>query len=340
MLRHFAAMLTPLFLAAFASAQEPPAADTFQADPELLLSARQGPYMIYVCSFRGDNAGPLAQDLARELRTQHKLSAFLLRRVDEDAAADRDRIRQEQMQKPGGSLRAGRKVRVLEDWAVLVGNYRDLDAAAADLKRIKQVEKPRNLNIFNELQVLSNPLAERSRSGKTAESQKLQETRIETFRKAFATRNPLAPKAAVAKGEDASKLQALNQYEKRSLSRCKAPYTLVVMEFRGPVDVSEDKPSIFDQKAFAGSRSPYGPDKNHLEHAVLLAERLADQLSDNGKGYEAYLLHTSRSTMVTIGGFQSQDDPELKKAMQALAGQNVGGIQLLKNPYPCQVPKL
>src|SRR5262245_2920818 len=55
--------------------------EPFQPKPDYLLTARQGPFMVYICSFHGDNAGPLAQDLAKELRDTYKLKAFLLRRV-------------------------------------------------------------------------------------------------------------------------------------------------------------------------------------------------------------------------------------------------------------------
>lgn len=323
-----------------AAAQAPGPADVFQPNPEYLLSARQGPFMIYVASFRGDRAGPLAQDLVAELRKTYKLQAFLLRRIDEDAAAERDRIRQEELKRYGPEFKRGKKVLVLEDWAVLVGNYATFDKAADDLKRIKQVEKPRNLDIFPHLQQYTNPLAETRKPGKVTEAQQLQDTRIETFRRAFVAPNPLAPRAAVARGnDDQQTLQAWNESEKYSLLRNPGTFSLVVMEFRAPVEVQDDSPSVFDQKNMAAFRSPYAPDHRHLEHAVALARQLRDQLNDNGKGYEAFLLHTKNATLVTVGSFKSADDPEMQKVVRALAGLNVGGIQLLRTPYPCQVPR-
>lgn len=339
MMRRWLGIAVFLSVTTLVAAQTPQGSEPFQPNPDYMLTSKQGPYMIYVASFRGDQAGPIAQDLVTELRRTHKLPAYLLRRLDEDAAAERDRIRAEQTQRFGEGYKYGRKVKVLEDWAVLVGNYSTMDRAKEDLDRIKQTPKPRNLPIFSQLQEWTNPLAEKGKD-RSKPAEKMQDTKIETFRRAFVTRNPLAPKADVARADDQPVLRQLNAHERYSLLNCKAPYTLVVMEFRAPVQVESDTPSVFDQKAFAGSKSPYAPDKNYLEHAVILASRLTEDLRDNGKGYEAYLLHTRSSTLVTVGGFTGPKDPELQKAKQALAGMKVGGIQLLRQPYPCQVPKM
>ena len=309
-----------------------------QVPTDYWLTAKNGQYVIYMASFRGDEAQSLAVDLVTELRKTHKLPAFVFRRLDEDALAEKERLRQEYIRRYGADAAKNmKKVMVLEEYAVVVGQYANQDAARKDLDRIKKIPKPTNLPIFSSLQVWTDPRNKDAQGQMYGVGDQIKEKKFDTFNFAFVTRNPLMPRMAHNQPDNA--LQVLNQAEKYSLLNCKKPYTLVVMEFRAPVEIKESKPSVFDQAVLSGSRSPYAPSQNYLEYSLNLAQRLSEVLRDNGRGYEAYLLHTRTSTLVTVGAFDGPDDQKLLETKKQLAGMEVAGVKLLQVPYPCKVPK-
>jgi hypothetical protein len=80
------------------------------------------------------------------------------------------------------------------------------------------------------------------------------------------------------------------------------------------------------------------------------AHMAADVLRNKQLGFEAYVLHTDYNSYVTIGGFDSPDDPRLIQTMQyflkELSRPGSGVYQLhmqthfLTDPMPMPVPKV
>jgi hypothetical protein len=69
------------------------------------------------------------------------------------------------------------------------------------------------------------------------------------------------------------------------------------------------------------------------------AHALADALRKSG--LEAYVLHTRASSVVTIGGFASANDPRMQETEQALERMKIGpSLDLMPKPLPMQVPRL
>ncbi|HMP02860.1 MAG TPA: SPOR domain-containing protein [Gemmatales bacterium] len=307
-----------------------------EADPNKVywLSAGDGAYVIYVASFRGDSAEEMARNLVQELRADFKLPAFMLKRVDEEAQAERERLRK--LQEERGQTSRAVKVRVFEDYAVLIGGFKSEEAARKALPELKKRQAPKTLPHVR-LQIWTDPLSAR-REGRHEPAKPLEEGRVSPFGHAFVTRNPLTTRLnPVEVQQVAAANQALGAAEKFSIFNNKKPYTLVVMVFRAPAQLQQERPSVFDLNAgFFGTRTR--TTQSPWQNANWLADRLAHQLQDGGKGYETYLLHTSEATLVTVGGFSGPADPALKEAQQRLARLNVGGIQLLDMPYPMQVP--
>ena len=62
-----------------------------KGDEVLDVQKESGPYMVVARTFRGPEAEKHARTLASELRTNHKLSAYLLRSDDEQFSQPRDR---------------------------------------------------------------------------------------------------------------------------------------------------------------------------------------------------------------------------------------------------------
>lgn len=308
-----------------------------EADPNKTypLSAKDGAFVIYVASFRGDGAEAHANSLVLELRSEYKLPAFVLRRVDEEAQAERERLKQLQTGAGPDTGARPRKVRVLEDFAVVVGGYRTQEDARKALPELKARPAPKNLPAVR-MQIWTDPFSIH-REGRKEEPKALQEGAVSPFRHAFVTRNPLTPRPLAGGAGDAATLQALNASERFSLLRNPEPYTLVVMVFRAPADPTPDRPSVFDlnpKMANNRARTTQSP----WQHAMMLAERLATQLHDGGKGFDTYLLHLPEATVVTVGGFKGPQDPALLAAQRQLARLNIGGVQLFDLPYPLEVP--
>jgi hypothetical protein len=306
-----------------------------EADPNknYPLTANDGAYVIYVASFRGDDAEALAKALVYELRAEYKLPAFLFRRLDEEALAERERLKQLQAERGEEGIRP-RKVRVLEEFAVVIGGYRTQEEARKALPELKARPAPKNLPAVR-LRMWQDPFS-MHREGRKEEPKVLQDGAVNPFRHAFVTRNPLTPRPTARHDYDAQQMQALNASEKFSLLRNPEPYTLVVMVFRA-TDSNPDQPSIFDlNPRMANNRARLS--QAPWQQALMLAEHLANQLHDGGKGYETYLLHLPDATVVTVGGFKSPTDPALLAAQRQLARLNVGGIQLFDLPYPMEVP--
>src|SRR5262249_38330529 len=95
--------------------------------------------MILVQSYDGPQARQMAEDLIQELRTGYKVPAYGFNRGAEERAKEQERIRKikEQQQQflqqanlPADTqLRAPKTVRIPDQYAVLIGGFKDIDTA-------------------------------------------------------------------------------------------------------------------------------------------------------------------------------------------------------------------
>jgi hypothetical protein len=313
------------------------------------LTPQTGKYVIYITSFRGDQAEEQARQLVAELRAEpFKLNAYLFRRVDEEAREEKERLLRRQKEILGTEAATNlKKVRVLEEFAVFVGGYRDQPQARADLERIKKLQRPTSLGNFGLVQ-WTKPKTDgaktRSRGGDGSEKEVEAITNV--FARAFVTHNPMLIRASSANNiaqeiqrreQEDKLLQEANALERFSLINCPQPYTLIVKEFIVPTKTEAAKPSVF-QKMKSGFAKPFGKLLDEDDVAVQ-ADKLAELLRDNGKGYDAYVLHSRTSSIVTVGGFSGPNDPALAAVRKQLAGAKVGSFQLLAAPVYFEVPR-
>ena len=76
---------------------------------------------------------------------------------------------------------------------------------------------------------------------------------------------------------------------------------------------------------------------------ALCARILADLLRDGGKGYDAYVFHTTACSYVTVGAFESRTDENMEKAYYALAEfaksqPKTSNFACMTIPQPMQIP--
>ena len=316
--------------------------------PEYMLTPHQGPWMIYVTTFAGDPPAPgqdgpreMAWRLVHELRTDYRLPAYVYSRSEEQRRK-RDQILADAKRRFNGAPL--KKVRIIDEYAVLVGNYPDLQSASKDLKRIKKLRPPRSAPVPFFLMGKPKP----SKKSGLTEFKKIQAAKVNPFRNAFVVRNPLSPKTATGPSLEA-KLQhelgkapwmRLNSQERYCLLNCRDPWTLIVKVY--DVDYGDgERPNFFGRLKkigkgmFTKEVQPVGGDP---EAVAAEARQLVELLRQSPYRLNAYVLHTPYTSFVTVGGFARKDDPRLLQLQQQLAGRQIGPHQLEKRPVPFPTP--
>jgi len=328
------------------------------------LSDREGPWLVHVGSFRGDDALAYANNLAEEVRAKHRLLSFVFSMEDQAAKQERDLLRQQQLQMIGADKAAGtdeklklRTVRVVKEYSVFVGNFKDMHEARIEAAKVKEFPPPTSIpsygvHVYEEPteRVRTDP-AETEKFGifasrlptKEVQGTKKGQVQGNIYRQAFVCRNPIVAQqhpAAASRTQQNQldpSLRLLNEKEKYSIFTCPKPWTLVVAVFKPPSDIRGAVGNVLQANYNPQAQGKY------LEYVAEQARQMADLLRDGGRGYDAYVMHTNNYSIVTVGAFDSRTDGNMEKAWEALvnfaATQKTGPYScLIKVPQPMQVP--
>jgi hypothetical protein len=308
------------------------------------LTTSEGPWLIHIASFRGDQSLEFAHRLAEETRSKHRLLTFIYSMNEADAKRDREQLRQYQMQVVGSDKVAEsqepqkfKTIRIVKEYSVFVGNFPDMEKARYEAARIKEFAPPASIPAYG-VHLYKEPTSKA----------RIDQTQGNPYRQAFVVRNPMLTKQASASVVVNQQAQApmdptwpeLNAKEKHSIFTCPKPWTLVVAKFAPPTDVQS---SISGSVVQIGATAPAAELGKGLERAAETARQVAELLRDGGKGYDAYVFHTRQFSLVTVGAFDSRYDPKMEQAWSILkdfvATQDKGPFSLLmKMPLPMQVP--
>ncbi|GBD37408.1 hypothetical protein HRbin36_02539 [bacterium HR36] len=311
------------------------------------LSPQSGPFLICVGSFRGEQARELAQQFAHFVQQHYRLRTYLFSRSEEE------RRRQEQelqrLRELYGANQRFRRVRIEDEYAVLVGDFRSWDDARRELERIKKLPPPEGIP----LPVLFIVRQERGNvPGAPPDKVTGEYAKYNPFRYAFVVPNPLAPKPAPAQPKNWDPAWAdLNRNNPYSLLRCPKRYTLLVKAFQAPMlitglrgappvlNTNTPRPAALDAQVEKELRRleqilGWKPDA-----AALQAHNLCEVLRHPSLNYEAYVLHTKEASLVTVGSFDRTDDPNAAQLRQLLAGKTIGVVKLSDNPSFLLVPR-
>jgi hypothetical protein len=314
---------------------------------DIEVTPAQGPWMISVASYTGPDAPQMARDLVRVLRgPQYNLAAYVFNYGAEEKRKEMERrqaLIQQQKQwldqmrgQVGGNVEIGRMVvrtrHIEEQVAVLVGGYPDMETASRERKHIHDLDPKGLKGLKLDQRMFITPDETR------------QETRpVSPFQAAFVVHNPTV---AVERPADADKLDVaalrrLNAGETYSLLNCPKPVTLAVAQYwlPAPLEKRGKDNSFLGKIGLGGSHDDRDP-------AAVPAHSLAEWLRKGN--LEAYVLHTKCNSIVTVGGFDSLQDPHLKRTQDQLAelstklrrdprcGQY---LNLFAKPMPMQVPR-
>lgn len=257
------------------------------------LTQENGPWLIMVAAFSGEGAEDDARALVEELRTRHKLAAYIHDRTfdhRDGRGAGRG------LDQYGTPLRTRYQQEQTHEIAVLVGDFpaNDDPAAQKTLERIKTLpskvlDSDDPDSAMEEIrQVSKNLLGRMGGQGKGG-----------PMERAFLTRNPLLPREYfVPKGVDPF-LVKMNQGVEHSLLNCPGRFTVQVATFRGKTILQSGKQ---EPKEKGGIGWRWGKTQNDplveaAENAHLLTELLRE------RGFEAYEFHDRTESYVTIGSF-------------------------------------
>jgi hypothetical protein len=325
------------------------------------LTAREGPYLIHVASFRGPDAGKFANNLAEEIYSRrYGMKAFVYEHVDEAAKKEREALRKAQLDLLGGTETVPgsdeklklRTVRVEDEFAVFIGNFPTFEKASEEVKKIKQLQPPQSIPQYG-VHLYNKPQDQRTQNidneelkalginlpTKSVKGDKVAEAQGNPFRQAFVARNPLLrQEVAVQRNEFDPTWIELNVKEQYSIFTCPKPWTLVVARFTPPsVTQSDLRTDVFAQG------QPMQASGRGLESAAESGRKLAELLRDGGRGYDAYVFHRRQDTIVTVGAFDARDEKmeqAWKMLCQFTSGQTTGPYScLMKIPQPMMVPR-
>jgi len=283
-----------------------------EADPNKLypITPDAGPWVICAASYVGPNARQLAREVVFQLRRRDNLPAYFFDYSEEERKQLQDYLK--------GRTQGPRQVRIQDQCGVLVGGFADPDSARKVLPDIKRLKMP-------DLDDKSFDSMVDPRSGKII--------RVSPFVNAFVTRNPTVPHSSQANGENDPALKTLNSSEDFSLLRNKHSWTLLVKGYGGISTIQTGSaPASFTEKLWGGSKS-----QDVLGAAGATAHNLADVLKK--LGFEAYVLHTRRMSYVTVGGFESPDDPHLLEMRAKLEQWRRKNVEMARGVDPLQLPE-
>jgi hypothetical protein len=300
-----------------------------EADPnkEYVISPEAGPYVICVKAYTGPRARELANQLALHLR-QNGWPAYVFDYTAEEKRKAQELLDERYRALPPDAPRPRKTVHVEEQWGVLIGGYRDFDSASRDVPKVK--DKSRT----------PWPKMDKTAFDHFVKPDTGEVYQVSPYAYALATRNPTvrAPKADPNAPDP--RWKDLNDGRPYNLLKCGKPWTLVVKQFQGiGVMQSRSESSKFLELLSFGSKPG-----DVLEASAKQAEEVAKFL--RAANFEAYVLHTRSGSIVTVGAYDSADDPRLRQTAEKLAGKRLinndkdGLFQLFPQPLPMKVPQL
>jgi hypothetical protein len=329
-----------------------------EADPskQYALTPQSGLWLICAAHYGGDDAAEFARQMVNWVRA-HGFAAYAYNR----GAEERQRANEEERRKaaafpdyrpliavtaeeadamersphpPTTGVMRPRYTRVQEQCVVLIGGYPDPDAANAALKQVRKLPMP-DIKLPSGLPAFDHLMGDaRTPEGKTIQG----EVTVNPFQTAFVTRNPLVAQAPKPKFDPA--WARLNSREEYSIFKCPRPWTLAVRQYAGMLTAAPAEASggIFD-KMFGGKK-----EGEMLNAAAYNAHELARTL--RRLNFDAYVLHTRTTSVVTVGGFDSPTSPEVNRLKQRLAALQAQVIATSKQdpfgflpyPQPMEVP--
>jgi hypothetical protein len=318
-----------------------------ECDPnnEYLVTPDAGAWMVIVQSYSGDMARDQSHKLVLELRSKYNLNAYVFNRGKKERDEQEEEMRKRREQQLDFLKQRGleadmpfrmKHVRIEEQYAVLVGGpYKDMESARKGLDHLRKLPTP-SKELVDKVVV-----AGTDASGRPTQ---VESVPVNPFLRAFVVPNPTVPVQKPEEKPDTF-LKQLNAEEPYSVFTCGKPWTLAVKEFYGENRVVPRSTPVEMFEKLLGKK---GPDT--LNASAMQAHELA-KVMRKYMNLDAYVLHTRHGSVVTIGAYDSKDDPRLVQNQKRFTNfqfvtQQQGGAQRAPDirffpiPLPMEVPKI
>jgi hypothetical protein len=304
--------------------------DVVDTDPskEYALTAEAGTWFICAASYTGPKAKELAHEMVMEIRTRYRLPAYVMNRGDEERRKQKEELRRLREQYPDGKV-PFHYTRIEDQCAVLVGGYKDIDSAHNALVEFKKLAPPSDKRLLDTLTRVRPAPTE-----KDPEQSAVEVAPVNPFAKSFVARSPLVPRESQPNRGKDPLLKQYNSGESYSLLKCKKPWTLLVAVYQGPsfIMAESNKGSLLDRFLTSNHGDALAATAKNAHELAKVLRQL---------DFEAYVLHTRGGSLVTVGGFDGQDDPRIQQARAALSDHvqlSQPGV-LLAEPLAMEVPR-
>jgi hypothetical protein len=274
------------------------------SDDSLELRVEHGPWMILAYTLPGAEAKPQAIELAREIRQQLKLPAFVMEKTSgvTPTLAKRERIRNDANGNPVPVALEARYANGGQEsvYVVLVGEFASVDdPRIPDILQTVRTARPKSLGTAANDGAAkegdadsSNWLVQQYRSRIWTRSDRKDD--LGKMGAAFVTRNPLLPDDYFEAPKVDEFVANLNKNVEHSLLECPGKFTVRVATFTG------HQVTDFGNGARA---SKLKDTTDALDQAALNAHELTMALRK--QGVEAYEFHDRYGSYVMIGSFDS-----------------------------------
>jgi hypothetical protein len=280
-------------------------------------------------------ARKLCIDFVSCLRRDYKLPAYMFNRGDEERKKEEQRVelerkQQEELYRKMGAELPPRKYRkrlahIQDQYMVLLGGYPDQETARHDLDRIRRLNEPPKEFMHR----IQGAIEEKGQRVATDGGY------LNPFRTAMVVPNPTGPKLkppTIDPEELAKGLVMMNANNPYNLLKHQGKWTLVVKIYRVPS-------RIVGVDGKNGAKIESTDMQQAYENIGKAAVQLAAILKSPQLNFDAYVVHTHNSSMVTVGVFDSESDPRLAPMQERLSKLRLDPEQLMSPPMPIPVPR-
>jgi hypothetical protein len=316
---------------------EPAASDPARPVNPYPITAAAGSWVICAAHFPGSDGFDWAVQTVNELRTKYRYQAYIFDRGAELRKQQDEEWEDYKKRMHGAPLRR-RVVRIEDEYAVLIGGFKDFQAATAGLAKVRALPMPK-------LKAKPGTTPYQTVVYTVPAEEKVKAIDVNPYSQAMVVRNPTAG-AASNKPKIDPFLKTLNDEEEYSLLRNKKKYTLMIKEYHGATVVESQVGGKSSGGGFMGLFNIAKNSETSLSASAAQAHELAKFLRSDKIGLEAWVLHTRRSSIVTVGGFESANDEAILKTARKLSGLKFtpqkGGhdpVGLLSAPLVVEIPR-
>ncbi len=273
------------------------------------VTQQAGAWMVCAGSYQGESASELAFLLCGYLR-QRGQPAYVYNRANLERKKLQDELDQWQREHPGAPRRRTLAHPQEDQFVVLIGGFRDMDSAKNHLKKVQRWDLP-DLRLKSGKPAFDTIDHYEPVPGKKAFEVKRYP--VNPFHSAMVVPNPTLPPPPKPVVKVDPLWKKLNAGEPRSLYKNPKPWTLAVQEFRGAqVIQSGPESSGFLEKLGFGDHMG-----KRLDNSAGMAQNVCDMF--RRFKFKSYVLHTRYGSVVTVGEFNSPDDPELLRTQKELS---------------------